>query len=139
MKSATEIMQEIIFSAVIDSLAALKTASKGMPNTLLRDINAIHANATFADLPKDVQASIQTSVRAAFNRLLKEGYNVSSGQPAPQRPQSPRPDRPTGPRGTPGTNRRPPRQGERPNRGPSNRGGPGGGPRPGGGAPKKPR
>lgn len=137
-RSATDIMQEIIFSAVIDSLSALKTASKGMPNTLLRDINAIHANATFADLPKDVQASIQQSVRAAFNRLLKEGYNVSSGQAAPQRPQSQRPDRPTGPRGAPGGARRPPRSGERPARGPGNRPG-GSGPRPAGGAPKKPR
>src|SRR5687768_14115469 len=82
-KSATDLMQEIIFSAVLDSLAALKSASKGLPNTLLRDINSIHANTTFADLPKEVQSSITSSVRSAFTRLLKEGYSVSTGQPAP--------------------------------------------------------
>lgn len=83
-------MQEIIFSAVIDSIMALKAASKGMPNTLLRDLNAIHANTTFADLPKDLQAAIGASVRAAFARLLKEGYSVSSGQIAPPRHSPPK-------------------------------------------------
>ena len=49
--SATDIMQEILFSAVMDAVAALKTASKGMPNSLLRDINAMGPNTAFADLP----------------------------------------------------------------------------------------
>ena len=104
-KSATDVMQEIIFSAVIDSIVALKAASKGVPNTLLRDLNAIHANTTFADLPKDLQATVTGSVRAAFTRLLKEGYTVSSGQAAPARSPAPRRDgggragpRPEGPR-----------------------------------------
>jgi hypothetical protein len=95
-KSATDVMQEIIFSAVIDSLAALKTGSGGMQNALLRDINAVHANTTFADLPKPLQAAITESVRSAFTRLLKEGYAVSDrklaqSNPRPLRPQESRP------------------------------------------------
>lgn len=84
-RSATEVMQDIISSAVLDSIDALKGASKGMPNTLLRDLNAIHANTAFADLPKDLQAAISASVRAAFTRLLKEGYAVAPAGSAPQR------------------------------------------------------
>lgn len=84
-KSATDVMQEIIFSAVIDSVMALKTASKGLPNTLLRDLSAVHPNTTFADLPPELQAAISASVRAAFARLLKEGYSVSAAGTAPPR------------------------------------------------------
>jgi len=112
-KSATEVMQEILFAATIDAIMALKAASKGLPNTLLRDLNAIHANTTHADLPPELQAAIAASVRAAFARLLKEGYSVApaGSQPAraprpqgelvrrggnrPERPGSP----PRGPRG----------------------------------------
>jgi len=102
-KSATDIMQEIIFSAVTDALEALKSSSKGVPNALLRDVNAIHANSTFADLPKELQSAIAASVRAAFNRLMKEGYSVSQGQPEPprrppERPTRPGPRKPSGPR-----------------------------------------
>ncbi len=129
-KSATDLMQDIIFSAVLDSLAALKTASKGLPNNLLRDVNSIHANTTFADLPKEVQASISASVRSAFTRLLKEGYSVTTGQPAPPprgapvRREGPRHERaPRPPHKGPG-GRTPPRGGG-PNRGP------GRGPKPG--------
>jgi hypothetical protein len=93
-KSATDLMQEIVFSAVLDAIAALKASSKGLPNTLLRDINAIHANTTFADLPKELQTAISGSVSAAFTRLMKGGYSVSPGQP-----QAARPPRPAGPRG----------------------------------------
>jgi len=89
-KSATEVMQEILFSAILDSLASLKAASKGVPNIMLRDLNAIHANTTFADLPKELQASITSSVRAAFTRLLKEGYSVSSASAPPPREPAPR-------------------------------------------------
>ncbi|HEX4737782.1 MAG TPA: hypothetical protein VH331_09480 [Allosphingosinicella sp.] len=117
-KSATDVMQEIIFSAVLDSIAALKTASKGLPNNLVRDMGAIHANVTFADLPAEVQASIMASVRAAFTRLLKEGYSVAPGQGAP--PRSPPPRRDSSGEG-------------------QRRGGPSGrGPRPGGGRPSGP-
>jgi hypothetical protein len=117
-KSATDVMQEIIFSAVLDSIAALKTASKGLPNNLVRDIGALHANTTFADLPPEVQASITASVRAAFTRLLKEGYSVAPGQGGPPRNAPPR--------------RESAGEGQR-------RGGPPGrGPRPGGGRPSGP-
>ena len=108
-KSATEVMHDIIFSAVADSVDALKRASKGMPNTLLRDINAIHPNAAFADLPPELQAAITASVRSAFNRLLKEGYSVSQGQPAAPSRNMPA-HRPTN------MGRRPPRPGGKPSR-----------------------
>jgi hypothetical protein len=118
-KSATDVMQEIVFAAAIDAIAALKAASKGVPNTLLRDLNAIHANTTFADLPAELQAAIAASVRSAFTRLLREGYSVSSGGAGPPQRTPPRnipprggaprggaprrdhPDRPKGPRGGP--------------------------------------
>jgi hypothetical protein len=122
VKSANEVMQEIIYSSVADALAALKAASGGVPNTLLRDINAIHVNSTFADLPKELQAAIAASVRAAFTRLMKEGYNVSSGQaPAPVRRESP--NVPRGPRP--------------PHRGGPRRDGPGGPRRDGPGGPRR--
>jgi hypothetical protein len=145
-KSATDVMQDIVSAAVIDGIAALKTASKGLPNNLLRDLNAIHANTAPGDLPPDLQASIAASVRSAFSKLLKEGYSVAPGSGQPPRPQS-GPAGPRGPGGGPGGDRRP--QG-RP--GPRREGGgpgrPGGGPRgpgaggaggPGGGdRPKRP-
>jgi hypothetical protein len=88
-KSATDVMQEIVAAAVLDSIAALKAASKGLPNNLLRDLNAIHANTTLADLPAEVQTAVAASVRAAFSRLQKEGYSVSGGEPATPRPPRP--------------------------------------------------
>lgn len=88
-KSATEIMQEIVAAAVLDAIAALKSASKGLPNNLLRDLNAIHANTTLADLPAEVQTAVSASVRAAFSRLQKEGYSISGGEPATPRPPRP--------------------------------------------------
>ncbi|CAA9517866.1 MAG: hypothetical protein AVDCRST_MAG91-2015 [uncultured Sphingomonadaceae bacterium] len=112
-------MQEIISSAVLDGLGALKAASKGVPNNLLRDLNAIHANTAYGDLPSDLQAAIAASVRAAFTRLLKEGYSVSHADAPPPRPAAPR---------HPSGERRPPRPG-----GPSGPGRPGGANRPGGG------
>ena len=99
-------MHDIIVSAVTESIDALKSASRGMPNTLLRDINAIHPNAAFADLPRELQAAITANVRGAFNRLLKEGYSVSQGQPAPARAAPARPQAAPGPAGG---NRRPSR------------------------------
>jgi hypothetical protein len=124
-RSATEVMQEILFAAVVDAIVALKASSKGVPNTLLRDLNAVHANTAFADLPEALQATIPASVRAAFTRLLKEGYSVSPGRPA----EPPRPPRPEGHR-RPEGQRRGPRPAGPPGKGP---GGPGG--RPGRGRP----
>ena len=90
-KSATDVMQDIVFSAVIDSIGALKAASKGVPNTLLRDLNSVHANTTLADLPPELQAAISTNVRAAFTRLLKEGYAVAPAGSVPRPAPPPRP------------------------------------------------
>src|SRR6478736_9165147 len=102
-RAANEVMQSIIFSAVLDALAALKTASKGLPNQLLRDVQAIHANVTFADLPKELQDQIAESTRTAFTSLLKEGYAVGPRQqmqqsrPIDRVPERPRHGPPRGP------------------------------------------
>ena len=142
-RSANEVMQSIIFSAVLDAVAALKTASKGLPNQLLRDVQAIHPNVTFADLPKELQDQIAESTRGAFTQLLKDGYAVGPRQqmqatrPMDRVPERQRPnagDRRGPPRGP---RRGPPREGA--DNGSSK--GPGGSPggRPGGGRPRKPK
>ena len=134
-RAANDVMQSLIFSAVLDGLAALKRASGGLPNQLLRDVQAIHANVTFADLPKELQDQIAESTRTAFTQLLKEGYAVGPRQqmqqsrPMDRVPERQRPDR----RGPPRGPRRP--AGEGGDRGPR---GPGGGPG-GGGRPRKPK
>lgn len=93
-RSANEVMQSILFSAVLDAVAALKAASGGLPNQLLRDVQAIHSNVTFADLPKPLQDAIVESTRAAFTQLLKEGYAVGpKGQQQPSRPLDRVPER----------------------------------------------
>ena len=142
-RAATDVMQSIIFSAVLDGMAALKRASGGLPNQLLRDVQAIHPNVTFADLPKDLQDAIAESTRSAFTQLLKEGYAVGPRQQMqPTRPidRVPERDRRGPPRGPSQGQRRggrPPREGgsdDRP-RGPDDRPrGPGGG-----GRPRKPK
>jgi hypothetical protein len=110
-------MQSIIFSAILDAIAALKRASGGLPNQLLRDVQAIHPNVTFADLPKALQDAIAESTRAAFTQLLKDGYAVGPRQQMQQsRPIDRVPERerrgpadrrgpPRGPRRSPGGNR----------------------------------
>ena len=151
-KSATDVMEEALYAAVIDAIAALKTASKGLPNTLLRDIGAIHANTAVADLPREVQASVAASVRTTFTRLMKDGYTVvGKDAPPPRSPHTPagpprgdRPfrgapgGRPSGPGGRPGDRPRGPKPagaGDRP-RGPKPAGGPrSDGPRP----PRRPK
>jgi hypothetical protein len=79
-RAATDVMQSVLFSAVLDAIAALKGASGGLPNQLLRDVQAIHPNVTFSDLPKALQDAIAQSTRAAFTQLLKEGYAVGPRQ-----------------------------------------------------------
>jgi len=138
-RSATDVMHDIVYAAVIDAVAALKAGANNLPNSILRDLNAIHANTTFADLPEGVRKAIEGSVRSAFTRLLKEGYSVSSGAAPPPRAGPPRDRVPTrAPHGQAAPGRP---AGERPARDPSGRpprkpgsGGPGGG-RPGGGRP----
>jgi hypothetical protein len=135
-RAASDVMQSIIFSAVLEGIAALKKASGGLPNQLLRDVQAIHPNVTFADLPKELQDQIAETTRAAFTQLLKEGYAVGPRQQMQQtRPMDrvPERQRPTDRRGPP-RGPRPPRPngegGDRPR-------GPGGAP--GGGRPRKPK
>jgi hypothetical protein len=131
-RAASDVMQSIIFSAVLDGLAALKRASGGLPNQLLRDVQAIHSNVTFADLPKELQDQITETTRAAFTQLLKEGYAVGPRQQIQQsRPidRVPERDRRGPPRGLPqGQRRGHPAKGSGPDDRPS--GGPGGGRRP---------
>ena len=134
-RAATDVMQSILFSAVLDGIAALKRASGGLPNQLLRDVQAIHPNVTFADLPKELQDQLGESTRAAFTSLLKEGYAVGPrDQMRQSRPMDRVPERerrPADRRGPP----RGPSQGHRRGGGPP-RGGGGGG-KPGGGGPKR--
>jgi hypothetical protein len=128
-RSANEVMQSILFSAVLDAVQALKSASKGLPNQLVRDLQAIHPNVTFADLPKELQDAIVESTRAAFTQLLKEGYAVGPKGSQPQsRPldRVPERDRHPGPRGPAGGHRR---GGRPPPRNPDEKG-PGGPSRP---------
>ena len=135
-RAANDVMQSIVFSAVLDAVAALKSASGGLPNQLLRDVQAIHPNVTFADLPKALQDAIANSTRSAFTQLLKEGYAVGPRQQMQaQRPMDRVPERD---RRVPndrrmvrhGQGRRgPPRpEGDGPGKGPRGPGGPGGGP-----------
>ncbi len=142
-RAANEVMQSIIFSAVLDAVAALKAASGGLPNQLLRDVQAIHPNVTFADLPKQLQDAIAESTRTAFTQLLKDGYAVGPRQQMQAtRPMDRVPDRQRqGDRRGPPGDRRPRREGGPP-RDPNGKGpgsGPGRGPggRPGG--PSRPR
>lgn len=126
-KAATDVMQSIIFSAVLDGVAALKRASGGLPNQLLRDVQAIHPNVTFADLPKELQDQIVENTRAAFTQLLKEGYAVGPRQQMQQsRPMDrvPERQRPADRRGPPRGPRPPRPNGEGPDRGPRGPGGP---------------
>jgi hypothetical protein len=125
-RAANDVMQSIIFSAMLDGLAALKRASGGLPNQLLRDVQAIHPNVTFADLPKELQDQIAESTRAAFTQLLKEGYAVGPRQQMQaSRPidRVPERQRPTDRRGPPRGPRRGPPAGEG-DRGPRGPGGP---------------
>jgi hypothetical protein len=138
MKAASDVMQSVLIAAVVEAIEALRASSGGLPNTLIRDLQGVHRNAAFADLPKALQDSVNQSVRAAFNQLLKEGYAVGPKAEMQARPPIDRvPERDR--RGT-GPDRRFVRSGPG-RRGPDR---PGGGatgkgprkPRPGGGKPK---
>jgi len=130
-RPANEVMQSVIFSAVLDAVEALKRASGGLPNQLLRDVQAIHRNVTFADLPKPLQDAIVESTRTAFTQLLKDGYAVGPRQQMQQaRPLDRVPERDRRPRGpSTGVRRggRPPGGGGPDGRGPGGPSGPGGG------------
>jgi hypothetical protein len=131
-RAANDVMQSIIFSAVLDGIAALKRAAGALPNQLLRDVQAIHANVTLADLPKELQDAIAESTRTAFTQLLKEGYAIGPRQQMqPARPMDRVPERQ---RHGPGSaDRRGPPRGPRrgpPGEGPDKPRGPGGPSRP---------
>ena len=140
-RSANEVMHDVIYAAVVDGIVALKASAGNLPNNLVRNVGAVHANVTFADLPKEVQDAIAASTRAAFTKLLKEGYTVADPRAVPARPAPQRDDRPRGPR--PDATRRPgPRPGGsgpgprgpgtgRPPRKPGGAGGGRSGPKPG--------
>ena len=125
VKAASDVMQSVLIAAVVEAIEALKAGAGGLPNNLLRDLQGVHRNAAFVDLPKALQDSINQSVRTAFNQLLKEGYAVGpnaemqQSRPIDRVPQQDRraPAERRFPRSTPGR------------RGP---GGPGRGPRTGG-------
>jgi len=129
-RAANDVMQSIIFSAVLDALAALKAGSGGLPNQLLRDVQAIHPNVTFADLPKGLQDAILESTRGAFTQLLKDGYAVGPRQQMQQtRPMDRVPERdrriPNDRRTVRrGVGRRGPPEGNGPGKGPGGPGGP---------------
>ena len=113
---------------MLDGLAALKRASGGLPNQLLRDVQAIHPNVTFADLPKELQDAIAETTRTAFTQLLKEGYAVGPRQQMQQsRPMDRVPERQRHPNDRRGPSRGPrrgPLNGDNPGRGPRGPGGP---------------
>ena len=126
-RAANDVMQSIIFSAVLDGLAALKRGSGGLPDQLLRDVQAIHPNVTFADLPKELQDQIAETTRSAFTQLLKEGYAVGPRQQMQQtRPidRVPERQRPNDRRGPPRGPRRGPLGSEGGDRGPRGPGSP---------------
>ena len=134
-RAANDVLQSLLFSAFLDGIAALKSASGGLPNQLLRDVQAIHPNVTFADLPKPLQDAIAASTRAAFTGLLKEGYAVGPKQAmqasrpldrVPERQRRDPSDRRGPPRGPGGGVRR---GGRPPKGGGPGGGGPGGGPK----------
>ena len=131
-RAATDVMQSIIFSAVLDAVEALKASSKGLPNQMIRDLQSIHPNTTFADLPKELQDAIAASTRTAFSQLLKEGYAVGPRQAqAASRPLDRVPERQRRDPRPSGAERRP-RRPDGPPKGPDGRGpgkGPGQGPR----------
>ena len=129
VKAASDVMQSVLIATVVEAIEALKAGSGGLPNNLLRDLQGVHRNAAFPDLPKALQASINQSVRTAFNELLKEGYAVG---PKSEMQQSRPIDR------VPQQERRAPTERRFPRSGPGRRGpgsAPGRGP-PSGGKPK---
>ena len=136
-KAAADVVRSVLFSAVIDAIEALRASSKGLPNNMLRDLQSIHRNTAFDDLPKEVQDSIVKSVHSAFGELLKEGYAVGLRAAVQQsRPMDRVPERER--RGPPNDRRGTPR-GHRP-RGPggSGKGPRGSGPGKGSRPPRKP-
>ncbi|MES2058594.1 MAG: hypothetical protein V4564_21835 [Pseudomonadota bacterium] len=79
----------MINTAVVDAILALKEASQGLPNALIRDLASIHANTAFSDLPSAVQKAVAASVRNAFSQLQRNGYVIAEAKSV--LPTAPRP------------------------------------------------
>jgi hypothetical protein len=79
-KSATDIVHDAINAAVVDAIVALKAASQGLPNALIRDLASIHANTAFDDLPTPVQKTVAASVRNVLSQLQKGGYVIAEAK-----------------------------------------------------------
>jgi len=72
-KSATDIIQDVINSAVVDAIVALKAGAQGLPNVLLRDLNAVHSNTAFDDLPEAVKKAHDTARRTQQTLVVPPG------------------------------------------------------------------
>ena len=81
-RAANDVMQSIIFGAVLEGIAALKRASGGLPNQLLRDVQAIHANVTFADLAKELQDMGYVLQKQGFNGDI-QAIKINGDAPEP--------------------------------------------------------
>ena len=77
MKSATEVLQDALFSAFLNGIDALKNNAGGLPNNIVRDVNTMHSNTTFESLPEAIQKAIKQSTQDTLRRLNKEGLAVS--------------------------------------------------------------
>ena len=109
-RSATEIVHDVINAAVVDAIVALKDASQGLPNALIRDLASIHANTAFGDLPSAVQKAVAASVRNAFSQLQKDGYVIAEAKSVLATPPRPASTSVVG-RGDRGPRRAPPKPG----------------------------
>lgn len=78
--SATDVLHEAMAAAVVDAITALKAALNGLPNALLRDLDALHCNTAATDLPPALRDAMAKSVRLASTRLQKDGYGVVDAQ-----------------------------------------------------------
>ena len=87
-RAATDVMQSIIFSAVLDGIAALKRSSGGLPNQLLRDVQAIHATSTFDDLPKALSGRNRPEHARRVHQLLKKAMRVGPASRCSNRARS---------------------------------------------------
>jgi hypothetical protein len=72
--SSHQLMSEIIQRAASAILEALKREHKGNQNLIIRDIMALHSNATYEDLPEYVKKAVQETTAAMFGYINKHGF-----------------------------------------------------------------
>lgn len=75
-KAAREVLRDIAFAAFVDTVQAMKKGR--IDNEVLREVKAIHSNTVFADLPEDVQNTLNSLSFNAFIKLNAAGYEVVS-------------------------------------------------------------